>query len=79
MHAAFPEAQVSGIAHLIDLAAHGAVVRQLDQGIAHHHMIVLVRAHEAAQHHLAGQGTLVGQDAGFGGIDDGSEAVQGSD
>ena len=32
----------------------GAVIRDLDEGIAHADVIVLVGAHEAAQLHLAG-------------------------
>ena len=54
-HAALAEAEVGGVTHLVDLAAHGAVVCQLHQGVAHHDVVVLVSAHEAAQHHLAGQ------------------------
>ena len=43
-----PEGQGAGIAHLVDMVVLGVVIRQLYQGIPHHHMIVLVGTHEAA-------------------------------
>ena len=66
MHATLAEGEVRRVAHAVYPAAHRAVIRQLHQRVAHHHMIVLVCAHEARQHHLAGQRAAVPQDARLG-------------
>ena len=48
------------VSDLESLLSDGAVVRYLDEGIAHADVVVLVGAHEAAQLHLAGQQAFVG-------------------
>ena len=50
MHAALAEGQIGRVAHSEYAAADGAVIGQLDQRIAHHDVVVLIRAHEAGQH-----------------------------
>ena len=66
VYATFAEAEIGGVSHLIDLAAHRAVIRQLYQSVAYHDVVILVSAHEAAQHYLARQSALVCQDARLG-------------
>ena len=53
------------LAHLIDALTLGVGIGQLHQRVAHHDVIVLIAAHEAADHDLAGQAARVGQRAGF--------------
>ena len=55
MHAVRLEGQGAGLANLIDPMILRVVVRQLYQRIANHHMVVLIRAHEAAENHAAFQ------------------------
>lgn len=53
MHAVRLEGQGAGLTNLIDPMILRVVVRQLYQRIANHHMVVLIRAHEAAENHAA--------------------------
>ena len=65
------EDQTAGVAHLINVLVLGVVLLELDEGVAHHDVVVLVGAHEAAQHHLAGQAARVCQGRGLGAENDG--------
>ena len=56
------KAYKGAVAHLVDFLILGVKVGDLYQGIPHHHMIVLVRAHEAGKHHLARQRAFIRED-----------------
>ena len=59
------EGQTAAFAHLIDPLVFGVGVSELDQGIAYLHMVILIGAHEAGQHNLAGQAAGFLQRRGF--------------
>ena len=61
MHRRGIEDQVAGVADLIDFLVLGVMLLELDESLADHDVVVLVGAHEAAQHHLAGHAARVGQ------------------
>ena len=61
-----PEGDIRRIADLENLPPDGAVVRDLDEGIADPDVVVLVGSHETAELHRTGQHALVADGDGFG-------------
>ena len=59
------EAQAALLADGVNALVLGVILRQLHERVADHDVIVLVGAHEAAEHHAAGQAALFAERGGF--------------